>query len=73
MLRNSFEKCEVIFACVLSGGDWRLLRPDGVLDFDARYLLRTDDGTVIYMQNRGYRWGPPEMMAALSRREPVDA
>jgi len=56
----------------LSGGDWPLLRPDGVLDFDARYLLRTDDGTVIYMQNRGYRWGPPEVMAALSRREPVD-
>lgn len=56
----------------LSGADWPLRRPDGVLDFDARYLLRTDDGAVIYMQNRGYRWGPPEVMAALSRREPVD-
>jgi len=55
-----------------SGADWPLLRPDGVIDFDARYLLQTDDGTVIYMQNRGFRWGPPEVMAALSRREPVD-
>jgi hypothetical protein len=55
-----------------SGADWPLQRPDGVLDFDARYLLRTDDGVVIYMQNRGYRWGPPEVMAALSRRENVD-
>jgi hypothetical protein len=55
-----------------SGADWPLQRPDGVLDFDARYLLRTDDGVVIYMQNRGYRWGPPEVMAALSRREDVD-
>src|SRR5438105_12180222 len=26
-----------------SGADWPLLRPDGVIDFDARYLLRTDD------------------------------
>jgi len=55
-----------------SGADWPLQRPDGVLDFDARYLLRTDDGVVIYMQNRGYRWGKPEVMAALSRRENVD-
>lgn len=55
-----------------SGADWPLQRPDGVLDFDARYLLRTDDDVVIYMQNRGYRWGPPEVMAALSRRDSVD-
>jgi hypothetical protein len=55
-----------------SGADWPLQRPDGVLDFDARYLLRTEDGVVIYMQNRGYRWGPPEVMAALSRHESVD-
>jgi hypothetical protein len=24
------------------------------------------------MQNLGYRWVPPDAMAALSRREPVD-
>ncbi|RJG24710.1 DUF3237 domain-containing protein [Massilia cavernae] len=55
-----------------SGGDWPAKRPDGVLDFDARYLLETDDGVVIYMQNRGYRWASPEVMARLARREPVD-
>jgi hypothetical protein len=54
-----------------SGGDWPLLRPNGVIDFDARYLLKTDDEVVIYMQNRGYRWGSPEVMAALARHEPV--
>jgi len=54
-----------------SGGDWPLVRPNGVIDFDARYLLKTDDGVVIYMQNRGYRWGSPEVMAALARHEPV--
>lgn len=56
-----------------SGGDWPLVRPNGVIDFDARYLLKTDDGVVIYMQNRGYRWGSPEVMAAMSRHEPVPA
>ena len=55
-----------------SGADWPLQRPDGVIDFDARYLLRTDDDVIIYMQNRGYRWGPDDVMAALRRREPVD-
>lgn len=55
-----------------SGGDWPLVRPDGVIDFDARYMLEVDDGTLIYMQNRGYRWGSPEVMERLRRQEAVD-
>ena len=55
-----------------SGADWPMWRQDGVIDFDARYMLQTDDGAVIYLQNRGYRWGPPEVMEAMSRREEVD-
>jgi hypothetical protein len=56
----------------MSGGDFPLVRPNGVIDFDARYLLEADDGTVIYMQNRGYRWGSEEAMAKMSRNEPVE-
>lgn len=57
----------------MSGGDWPLLRPDGVLDFDARYLLELDDGTVIYFQNRGYRWArTPEVAERMARNEPAD-
>ncbi|MFL6605055.1 MAG: DUF3237 domain-containing protein [Steroidobacteraceae bacterium] len=55
----------------MSGGDFPLVRPNGVIDFDARYLLETDDGAVIYMQNRGYRWGSAEVMERLRRNEPV--
>lgn len=54
-----------------SGADWPWVRPDGVIDFDARYMLQTDDGAVIYMQNRGYRWGPKDVMDKMARREPV--
>jgi len=57
----------------MSGGDFPLVRPDGVIDFDARYLLEADDGAVIYMQNRGYRWGSDEVMAKMARNEPVRA
>jgi hypothetical protein len=55
----------------MSGGDFPLVRPDGVIDFDARYLLEADDGAVIYMQNRGYRWGSEEAMGKMARNEPV--
>jgi hypothetical protein len=57
----------------MSGGDFPLVRPDGVIDFDARYLLEADDGALIYMQNRGYRWArTPEVAARMSRNEDVE-
>lgn len=57
----------------MSGGDWPLQRPDGVIDFDARYLLELDDGTHIYLQNRGYRWAyTPEVAERMARNEPAD-
>jgi hypothetical protein len=41
---------------VLAGGaDWQVVRADGVLELDAQYLLKTDDGALIYVHNRGYR------------------
>jgi hypothetical protein len=56
-----------------SGGDWPLVRPDGVIDFDARYLLQVDDGTLIYLQNRGFRWArTPEVAERMARNEPAD-
>jgi hypothetical protein len=57
---------------VLDGGDWTLLRPDGVLELDLRITLRTDDGALIEMSSFGLRHGPPEVIAALARGETVD-
>jgi hypothetical protein len=57
----------------MSGGDFPLLRPDGVIDFDARYLLETEDGAIIYLENRGYRWArDSEVVAAMRRNETAD-
>lgn len=39
-----------------SGGDWPCFREDGTVEFDARYLLRADDGTVIDMRNHGFAY-----------------
>ncbi|HEY4773704.1 MAG TPA: DUF3237 family protein, partial [Xanthobacteraceae bacterium] len=55
-----------------SGGDWALYRPDHAVAFDARYMLEADDGTMIYMKNRGYRHAPPEIAARMEALDPVD-
>jgi len=58
---------------VLAGGaDWQLVRGDGVAYLDARYTLETSDGALIYVSNRGYRHGPPEVIERLARGEDVD-
>lgn len=37
-----------------SGADWATLRTDGVVETRAHYMLEADDGTPIYIENRGY-------------------
>jgi hypothetical protein len=54
------------------GGDWTLLRGDGVLELDLRITLATDDGAFIHMASFGLRHGPPDVIAALARGESVD-
>jgi hypothetical protein len=55
-----------------SGGDWPLIRADGVIAFDARYLIRADDGTIIQVFNRGYAHAPADIQARLERGDEVD-
>jgi hypothetical protein len=39
---------------VMAGGaDWQIDRPDGVRELEAIYSLRTDDGAVIIVHNKG--------------------
>ncbi|MFN3449917.1 MAG: DUF3237 family protein, partial [Roseococcus sp.] len=41
---------------VLPGGaDFQHIRPDGVLELEARYALRLDDGALVNVVNRGLR------------------
>ena len=54
------------------GGDWTLLRADGVLELDLRLTLETDDGALIHLTSFGLRHGPPGVIAALARGERVD-
>lgn len=35
------------------GADWNLMRPDGIAEVSARYLVRTLDGAVLTVTNEG--------------------
>jgi hypothetical protein len=62
-----------LVADILPGGaDWQYLRADGVLELVARYSILARDGVEIAITNRGLRRASPEIMAAMSRGDPVD-
>src|SRR6478672_1574713 len=69
---GSFEGPRLRGKVLPGGGDWLLLRPDGVLELDLRITLETDDHALIYMTFLGLRHGPPDAIAALGRGEVVD-
>ena len=58
---------------VLPGGaDFQLILNPRMAELDARYVIETDGGDLIHVQNRAVRTAAPEIMARLIRGEPVD-
>ena len=58
---------------VLPGGsDWQLIRPNGVVSLESRYMLQTGDDALIFVRNRGVRVADPEIGAKLDNGEDVD-
>ena len=54
------------------GADFQIIRPNELIELEAKYAIETDDGAVIYVENRGIRFGPVELLQRLKRGEPVD-
>jgi hypothetical protein len=69
---GSFEGERLRGALLPGGGDWVIGRSDGSLALDVRLTLKTDDGAPILMTYRGYRHGPPEVLARLAKGETID-
>jgi len=58
---------------VLAGGaDFQVIRADRTTELEARYVIETDAGALIYVINTGLRHGPAEAMERLLRGEAVD-
>jgi len=58
---------------IAGGADWQYVRPDGAWELEARYTVQTEDGVLIMVENRGVRYGKPEVMDRLAKGEKVDA
>jgi hypothetical protein len=54
------------------GADFQIIRPNELIELEAKYAFATDDGAVIYVENRGIRFGPVDLLQKLKRGEPVD-
>jgi hypothetical protein len=69
---GTFEGPKLAGKVLAGGGDWLLLRADGVLQLDVRVTLQTHDEQLIYMTYKGFRHGPKDVMDRLNRGESVD-
>ncbi|MHC2466009.1 DUF3237 domain-containing protein [Bradyrhizobium embrapense] len=54
------------------GADFQIIRPSELIELEAKYAFETDDGAVVYVENKGIRFGPVELLEKLKRGEPVD-
>jgi hypothetical protein len=55
-----------------AGGDSQIIRSDGVIVLEARYMIQTDDNVTISVTNRGFRHASAPVMAQLMRGEHVE-
>ncbi|MEK4248876.1 DUF3237 domain-containing protein [Paenibacillus sp. FSL W7-1287] len=68
---GTFVGQEISGVILPGGADWQLVRPDGVAEIEAHYTMKTDDGVIIYIVNKGYRHGPTDVIEKLAQGEEV--
>ena len=69
---GSFEGPGIKGTIVPGGYDWQLVRTDGIIEIEARYVLQTDEGAMITIVNTGLRHGAENVMQQLAAGENVD-
>ena len=52
------------------GADFQVIRPNELIELEAKYAFETDDGAVVYVENKGMRFGPVDLLQKLKRGEP---
>ena len=50
---GSFSGAGIKGEIIPGGADYQLVRPDGIVEINAIYMIKTDDGAVINVENRG--------------------
>jgi hypothetical protein len=70
---GSFSGRDGLAGTVAPGGsDWQLVRPDGVIEIDAHYVLQTDSGALIEVRSTGLRRAAPDVLDRIAAGEMVD-
>src|SRR4029077_4264574 len=54
------------------GADFQIIRPNELIELEAKYAFETDDGATVYVENNGLRLGAAELVQKLKRGEAVD-
>ena len=72
ILGGTFAGPDIRGTVLAGGADWQIVRADGLAELDTRYMLQTDSGKLIYIQNAGIRHASPEITKKLLAGEPVD-
>ena len=72
ILGGTFEGPNVRGKVLQGGADWQIVRADGLAELDTRYMLQTEKGSLVYIQNAGIRHAPPEVTKKLLAGEAVD-
>ena len=72
ILGGTFEGPNVRGKVLAGGADWQIVRADGLAELDTRYMLQTDSGGLVYIQNAGIRHAPPDVTKKLLAGQPVD-
>ena len=69
---GTFEGPKLSGTILPGGADWQVIRRDGNAFLEARYTMQTENGALIYVENKGYRHGPEDVMTRLANGEAVD-
>jgi hypothetical protein len=72
ILGGTFDGPGIKGKVVPGGADWQIIRADGFSELDTRYMLETDKGQIVYVQNAGMRHAAPAVMEKLLKGETVD-
>ena len=69
---GDFEGPRIRGTVLPGGADWQIVRSDGVVELQAHYILRTDDGVHIQVRNRGLRRAAEAVVKRIAAGESVD-
>jgi Protein of unknown function (DUF3237) len=72
ILGGTFDGPKIRGKVLPGGADWQIVRGDGLAELDTRYLLQTNSGALVYIQNAGIRHAPPDVTQKLLAGQAVD-